>query len=104
AVLKHVSKALTEASKEVEEAREAAAALGMGPGAPGGNDPRAIAALYKRVRSDPTLRRICDLAGRYRRVAQSRQRRKATHGLDDVAGVAPDADLGRLLPPEPARP
>src|SRR5437660_712783 len=103
AVLKHVSKALSEASKEVEEAKEAAAALGLGPGAPGSNDPRAIAALFKRVRSDPTLRRICELAGRYRRVAQSRQRRKATHGLDDVVGVVPDADLGRLLPSELAK-
>jgi uncharacterized protein with von Willebrand factor type A (vWA) domain len=103
AVLKHVSKALSEASKEVEEAREAAAAMGMGPGAPGSNDPRAIAALFKRVRSDPTLRRICELAGRYRRVAQSRQRRKATHGLDDVVGVVMDADLGRLLPQELAK-
>lgn len=103
AVLKHVSKALSEASKGVEEAREAAAALGMGPGAPGSNDPKAIAALFKRVRSDPTLRRICELAGRYRRVAQSRQRRKATHGLDDVVGVVMDADLGRLLPQELAK-
>ena len=57
-------------------------------------------ALFKRVRSDPTLRRICELAGRYRRVAQSRQRRKTTHGLDDVVGVVMDADLGRLLPQE----
>lgn len=102
-VLKHVSKALSEASKEVEEAREAAAAMGMGPGSPGSNDRRAIAALYKRVRSDPTLRRICELAGRYRRVAQSRQRRKATHGLDDVVGVVMEADLGRLLPQELAK-
>ena len=37
AVLKHVSAALAEASKEVEEAKEAAAALGMGPGSPGSN-------------------------------------------------------------------
>ncbi|MGH7225446.1 MAG: hypothetical protein ACRELF_19675, partial [Gemmataceae bacterium] len=103
AVLKHVSKALSEASKEVEEAREAAAAMGMGPGSPGSNDPRAIAALFKRVRSDPMLRRICELAGRYRRVAQSKQRRKATHGLDDVVGVVMDADLGRLLPQELAK-
>jgi uncharacterized protein with von Willebrand factor type A (vWA) domain len=69
AVLKRVSKALAEATKEVEEARDAAAALGMGPGAPGSNDPKAIAALYRRVRGDPALRRICELAGRYRRVA-----------------------------------
>jgi len=102
-VLKHVCKALTEASKEVEEAREAAVAMGMGPGAPGSNAPKAIAALYRRVRNNPTLRRICELAGRYRRLAQSKQRRKATHGLDDVVGVVMDADLGRLLPQELAK-
>jgi uncharacterized protein with von Willebrand factor type A (vWA) domain len=103
AVLKRVSKALAEATKEVEEARDAAAAMGMGPGAPGSNDPRAIAALYRRVRSDPNLRRICELAGRYRRVAQSKQRRKAVHGMDDMVGVVMDGDLGRLLPHELAK-
>jgi uncharacterized protein with von Willebrand factor type A (vWA) domain len=103
AVLKRVSKALAEASKEVEEAKDAAAALGMGPGSPGSNDPRAIAALYKRVRSDPALRRICELAGRYRRVAQSKQRRKTVHGMDDMVGVVTDGELGRLLPHELAK-
>jgi len=103
AVLKHVSKALTEASKEVEEAKEAAAALGMGPGAPGSNDPKAIAALYRRIRSNAILRRICELAGRYRRVAQSKQRRKAVHGMDDMVGIVMDGDLGRLLPHELAK-
>jgi hypothetical protein len=55
----------------------------MGPASPGSNDPRALATLYRQVRSNKTLRRICELAGRYRRVAMSRQRQKATHGLDD---------------------
>jgi uncharacterized protein with von Willebrand factor type A (vWA) domain len=75
----------------------------MGPCAPGSNDPRAIAALYRRVRSNPTLRRICELAGRYRRVAMSKQRQKATHSLDDMVGVTLDGDLGRLLPVELAK-
>ncbi len=103
AVLRRVGAALAEAAAEVEAAREAAAALGLGPGAPGANDPKAIAALYKRFRSDPALRRICELAGRYRRLAQSRQRRKATHGLDDVVGVTLDGELGRVLPHELAK-
>jgi uncharacterized protein with von Willebrand factor type A (vWA) domain len=102
-VLRHVGKALAEAAADVEEARDAAAALGLGPGSPGSNDPKAIAALYRRVRGDPTLRRICELAGRYRRVAQSKQRRKTSHGLDDVVGVVTDGDLGRLLPHELAK-
>ena len=103
ATLRAVGKAVAEAGKEVGELHEATTALGMGSGNPGSNDPRAIAALYKRVRSDPTLRRICDLAGRFRRVAQSKQRMKSTHGLDDVVGVEPGGDVGRLLPIELAK-
>jgi uncharacterized protein with von Willebrand factor type A (vWA) domain len=101
--LRAVGRALDEASKEVEELAEATAALGMGPGCTGSNDPRAIAALYRWVRSNPTLKRICELAGRYRRVAMSKQRQKATHGLDDMVGVTLDGDLGRLLPVELAK-
>jgi uncharacterized protein with von Willebrand factor type A (vWA) domain len=103
AALRAVGKAVTEARKEVDELRDAAAALGLGPGQPGANDPRAIAEIYRRVRHDPTLRRISELAGRFRRVAQSKQRRKVSHGLDDVVGVEPGGDVGRLLPSELAK-
>ncbi|MDB5313933.1 MAG: hypothetical protein JWO38_8135 [Gemmataceae bacterium] len=100
AALRAVGRAVAAAGTEVGELHEAAAGLGMGPGMPGSNDPRAVAALFKRVRGDPALRRICELAGRFRRVAQSRQRLKVTHGLDDVVGVEPGGDVGRLLPAE----
>src|SRR5262245_38321538 len=103
AALRAAGRAAAEASKEVEECREACAALGLGPGSPGSNDPKAIATLFRRVRSSKTLRRICDLAGRYRRLAQSRQRQKAVHGLDDVVGVELGGDVGRLLPHELAK-
>lgn len=95
-----VGKALEKASAEVEEAKDAENAFGMGPGSPGSNDPKRIAELHKRVRNNPQLRRICELAGRYRRLAQSKQRQKAAHGLDDVVGVVQDGDVGRLLPHE----
>ena len=103
ATLRAVGRALAEAGKEVGECKEATAAMGMGPGCPGSNDPKAIADLYRRVRSNPTLQRICALAGRYRRVAQSRQRRKALHGMDDVVGIELGGDLGRVLPHELAK-
>ncbi len=103
ATLRAVGRAVAAADREVGELHETAAALGMGPGSPGSTDPRAVAALFRRVRSDPTLRRICDLAGRFRRVAQSKQRMKSTHGLDDVVGVEPGGDIERLLPVDLAR-
>jgi uncharacterized protein with von Willebrand factor type A (vWA) domain len=103
ATLRAVGRAVAAAGTEVAELHEAAGALGMGPGSPGGNDARAVADLFRRVRSDPTLRRICELAGRFRRVAQSKQRLKQTHGLDDVVGVEPGGEVGRLLPVELSR-
>src|SRR5207244_1057390 len=103
ATLRAVGRALARAAEEVAEVREAAAACGLGEGSPGSNDPQRIAELYRRVRSDPTLRRIVDLAGRFRRLAQSRQRQKLVHGSDDVAGVILGGDVGRLLPHELAK-
>ena len=103
ATLRAVGRALATARDEVEECHAASAAFGLGPGAPGANDAAAVAALFKRVRGSPALRRIVDLAGRFRRVAQSKQRRKTTHGLDDMVGVVLDGDLGRALPVELAK-
>ena len=103
AAVRAVSRAVAEAEREVGELREAAAAVGLGPGSPGANDPRAVATLFKRVRADSGLRRVCELAGRFRRVAQSRQRAKTEHGYDDVVGVTTGGDVDRLLTSELAR-
>ena len=103
AALRAASKAVSEASAEVRECADAVAAFGLGVGAPGSNDVKAIAGLFRRVRNDPALRSICALAGRYRRVAQSRQRRKVRHGLDDMVGIELGGDLGRVLPHELAK-
>jgi uncharacterized protein with von Willebrand factor type A (vWA) domain len=62
-----------------------------------------VAELFRRVRDDSSLRAIATLAGRYRRLAQSKQRRKTRHGVDDVVGVELSGDLGRVLPHELAK-
>ena len=98
--LRAAAKAVAEADSDVRDSRDAAAAFGMGAGDPGTNDPRAIASLFQRVRADPTLRRICSLAGRFRRMAQSCQRRKTRHGIDDIVGVELGGELSRVLPQE----
>lgn len=103
AALRSVYRAVSAAREEVRECRDAATALGLGPGFPRANDAKAIAELFRRVRNDAALKKICSLAGRYRRLAQSKQRRKTCHGLDDVVGVDMGGDLGRILPHELAR-
>ncbi len=103
-VLKAVGAAISEAADEVEASKETGRALGMGGGksTPGTMDAHAIASFYRRIRNNPKVKEIIDMTGRYRRVAQSKQRQKTTHGYDDVSGVTLDADLGRLLPQEMA--
>ena len=103
AILRAVGRAVRLASAEVEECRETSSALGMGAGMPGSNDPAAIARMFRRVRNDPVLRRICERAGRYRRLAQAQQRRKTRHGFDEVIGVEPSGDLSAILPHELVR-
>lgn len=96
------AEAVAAATEEVREVKEAAEALGgMGAGGAGKKlDPAKVAEAYKRVRNNPRLRAICNAAGRYRRVAQSKQRMKASHGQDETVGVELGGDLSRILPAE----
>ena len=97
-------RAIAAAAGEVKELKEAEGALGMGAGDLGGKrDPKAVAEAFNRIRNNSTLRRICEAAGRFRRVAQSKQRLKAVHCLDDVVGVELGGDLARVLPHELAK-
>lgn len=102
---KACSKALAGAAGEVGDLRDAQAALGIGGdgGGKGAICGDELAKVFKRVRGNRSLKRICELAGRYRRFAQAQQRKKVLHGRDDVVGVVMDGDIGRLLPHELAQ-
>jgi uncharacterized protein with von Willebrand factor type A (vWA) domain len=74
---------------------------GGGTGAPGA--PQAdgrVRSLAARLRDDARLRRIAQLAGRFKRIAGAKRRSKVRHGADEVVDVEQGADLGRLLPLE----
>lgn len=94
-VMRHAGVALQESKQEVERLRDAQDALGIGH--------KEISGAFKRVRDSEQLRKICQLAGRYRRLAQAKQRQKVVHGRDDMVGVTLDGDIGRLLPHELAQ-
>lgn len=102
--LKHIAKALKNAEEEVENFNAMANGLG-GDGSKTANrvEAKRLAELYRKVRNNATLHRICELAGRYRRAARAKQRQKAVHGQDDMVGVVLDDSIGRLLPQELAK-
>ena len=64
---------------------------------PDGHQVRSLAA---RLRDDSRLRRIAELAGRFRRIASGKRRSKVRHGADEIVDVEQGADLARLLPLE----
>jgi uncharacterized protein with von Willebrand factor type A (vWA) domain len=97
--LRSCAKAVKDASGDVSEAQAAAAGLGIGePGQQLSGAP--LLKLFQQIRNDADLRRIIDLAGRYRRVAQSKQRQKKIHGRDDTVGVELSGDVARMVPAE----
>ncbi len=96
----HAGKSLAAAKEDVGELHEAASALGMGPGAPGANDPKAVAALFKRVRFgsgaevDLRTRRTVPAGGAVEAAPEDRPWSRR-HGWGRTGG-----DLARLLPHE----
>ena len=102
AMIRAAGNALKAAKEECDEAIQCANAFGLGgDGAnPASMNSTAVAKLFKKVRDNETLRKIIENQGRYQRLASALQRRKVTHGMDDVVGVTLGDEIGRLVPAE----
>lgn len=96
-LMNSAGKAVKNAEKDVEECMDAMRGLGGDGADPSSMDPKKVAEIFKKVRNNPHLRAICEKAGRYRRLARSKQRQKAVHGRDDVVGVEKGGDVERLV-------
>ena len=89
------------AGEEVDDLRDMQRACGSGEGQ--GGSVKDLRERFARIKDNPTLRAIMAMAGKYRRLAQAKQRQKTTHGRDDVVGIEFGADLGRIVPSELAQ-
>ena len=105
-VRKLVREGAEAASAAVEEYRDAAAGLqqvmfGAGKSGEGRRavDDRKIG-LARRLRGDPRLKRIAQLAGRFTRIAEQKRRTRVKHGAEEITDVELGNDIGRLLPVE----
>jgi uncharacterized protein with von Willebrand factor type A (vWA) domain len=103
-VLQVAQKACKQAGGAVQDANAMGQALGVGLCNQHTRNQSMSAAevglLFKKIRENDQLQRIMRLAGRYRRLAQSRQRTKPVHGLDEICGIEPTGEIERLLPSE----
>lgn len=99
------ARAVKAAAKDVKEAKDIADAFGCGSDGAGERpmDPTKAAELYRRVRRNPRLQKILEMAGRFRLAAAAAQRQKSTHGADEVVGITVGGNLGRILNSERAK-
>ncbi len=99
-----ITKAVKKASGEVDEVNDMCEAFGKGgsgDGARSGDvDTRRTIELFNRAKRNSDLKRISQLAGRYRRIAQSVQQSKVQRGQDDMVGVEMGGKFSQLLASE----
>jgi uncharacterized protein with von Willebrand factor type A (vWA) domain len=107
ALRRAAARASTEALQAVAEAQELASGLahvagtGAEQGVPGNGEH--AQRLLPRLRTDPRLRRVAELAGRFKRILAEKRRQRVRRGADEVADVEQGDTLARLLPSELAR-
>ena len=93
------------AAAAVEEFRDAAEGLrgvffGQGRGTNQISEGAAYRELATRLKADTRLRRIAQVAGRFRRIALTKRRQRVRHGADEVNSIEQGGDIARLLPVE----
>lgn len=94
----------TQASeKDIRDHEAACQCYGVDPGSDSEADVNRMAAVAVAMRGSGTLRRIIELAGRFRLASMSARRSRPHHGLDEIVGVETGADLARVLPTELGR-
>jgi len=104
ATMRAAAAACAAAKKAVDEVRDAAEMCGLGDGTDGRKlDVKRLAAVRRKVAGSVRLKKIAEMAGRFRRLANSRQRRKVTHGQDEVVGITLGDEVARMIPAELAR-
>lgn len=108
-LMRAAGKAVGQAQADVEELEATQGVLGVGDPEPGigagqgGVEPLPVAEvtkLLRRVHGSAFIRKVVDLAGRFIRFAQAKQRTKVHHGYDDMVGVALDDRVEHLLDEE----
>lgn len=96
-------RAAQQAQQQVEEYDQCSDMIrgfGGDPGQPQNVSQETLGKLFAQVRNSTMLKQVMALAGRYRRVAASAQRRKVPVGVDETVGVTQDGIVSRLMPSE----
>ncbi len=88
-------KAISKANQELDEAKQAGDAFGMGV-----SDPNTSLALARQVKNSPKLAKIMALAGRLKSQARAKRATKSVYARSELVGIEPTGSLENLLPSE----
>lgn len=97
-----IRKAVRETIQEMDAMDDAM--YGMGWGSGDGADGMTSGAdklkLAQQLRSNPKLKKIAELAGKFRRIAMQTQKSKPRRGVEEIHSVTLGDDISRLVPAE----
>lgn len=103
-VARAAAQAAGQAAEEVNAYADTCAACGADPTCQNSKlDPQAAARIYRRVKNSRSLKRIMELAGAYRRLAQGKQRLKESHPIGEVVDLTLGGEVERMTASELGR-
>ena len=102
AIRQALRKGLVAAQEAIDEAEGTANAFGYGtePGKDGYASAQQKLAIAEKIRNNPKLKQIAEMAGRFRREARKQQANKKKPGPDEITDIECGNDLGRVVPSE----
>lgn len=102
AIRQALRKGLIAAQEAIDEAEGTANAFGYGtePGQDGYTSAQQKLAIAEKIRENPKLKQIAEMAGRFRREARKQQAQKKKPGPDELTDIECGNDLGRVVPSE----
>jgi uncharacterized protein with von Willebrand factor type A (vWA) domain len=103
-----VKEAIQGAAKASDDAQEMAEAFGPQPGSAMGNPTGSLSkeqvkAWMETLKKAPHLKKLAEIAGRFRRIAHNTRKTRVKHAADEVEDVEIGNDLSKLLPQEAQR-
>ena len=102
AIRQTLRRGLMDVQEAIDEAEGTANAFGFGsePGQDGYSSAETKLAVAEKIRNNPKLKEIAELAGRFRREARKQQANKKKPGPDELTDIECGNDLGRVIPSE----
>jgi uncharacterized protein with von Willebrand factor type A (vWA) domain len=96
-----IRKGVDAAHDEISQYEAACSAFGYGAGTESmGGDLASKKQVYDRIKTDPKLRKLLEVAGKLRMIARKAQKNKANYSRDEITDIIQSDDLSRLLPAE----